>query len=333
MDATAIIDADGEVTASGSTDPVPWWSFTKTVLSIATLRLAGQGALGLDDRLPGEPFTARQLLRHEAGLPCYATLSRYHADVAAGKPPWPVDRLLEAACVTRLRCRPGAGWAYSNIGYLRVAQCIERVSGRGLSAALADLVFDPAHLSGPRLARVPNDLADVQMGGASGYHPGWVYHGLLVGTASDAARLPWLLVNGRSLRPASLETMMRRRALPEHRSVVQPDPACGLGLMLAAEDPASHPLGDGGGRGAGSRSMPGTAGPRRSGGRSRPISTPPRGPTGCSARRRRAIRRHGCGTGCSRSCRSGLAGVARESKFYRPEKINAKFLTSLSWSG
>ncbi len=252
MEAIAIIDADGTVTQTGSAARVPWWSFTKTVLSIAILRLTEEGALDLDDKLPGEPFTARQLLRHEAGLPDYGVIARYHADVAAGKPPWPVDRLLNAVEVTRLRYQPGAGWAYSNIGYLRIAQLIERISGRELAVALADLVFDPAGLSSPRLARTPNDLADVQMGSASGYHPGWVYHGLIAGTAIDAARLLWLLATGRSLKPATLATMMQRRSLPEHRSVAHPEPAYGLGLMLAAESAEAHPWGHGG-EGPGSR--------------------------------------------------------------------------------
>jgi hypothetical protein len=36
------------------------------------------------------------------------------------------------------------------------------------------------------------------------------------------------------------------RALPEHRSALHPDPAYGLGLMLHAQRPQSHPLGHSG---------------------------------------------------------------------------------------
>jgi len=122
MQAIAIINADGGVTWSGSTDRIPWWSFTETVLSIATLRLMEEGALELDEKLPGELFSARHLLRREAGLPDYGGMARCHSDVAAGKQPWPVDRLLAAVDVARLRYEPGAGWIYSNIGYLSVAQ-------------------------------------------------------------------------------------------------------------------------------------------------------------------------------------------------------------------
>ncbi|MGI4958954.1 MAG: serine hydrolase domain-containing protein [Janthinobacterium lividum] len=246
MQATAIIDADGTVTRSGSTDRIPWWSFTKTALSIATLRLAEEGVLELDEKLPGEPFTTRQLLRHEAGLPDYNAIARYHFDVGAGKRPWPVDRLLAAVDVTRLRYDPGTGWAYSNIGYLRIAQLIERMSGQKLAAALSSLVFEPARLESARLAMDSDDLVDVQMGSASSYHPGWVYHGLIVGTVADAARLLWMLAYGGLLKPATFASMKECQTLPDYQSDIHPDPAYGLGLMLTANNPEAHPLGHGG---------------------------------------------------------------------------------------
>jgi CubicO group peptidase (beta-lactamase class C family) len=246
MQATAIICAKESVKTAGLTDRVPWWSFTKTALAIATLRLAEDGLLELDNKLPGEAFNTRQLLRHEAGLADYGEIARYHADVAAGKRPWQVDRLLEAVDIRQLRYEPGAGWAYSNIGYLMVAQLIERTTGLKLASALQSLVFEPAGLESARLAIRPDDLADVQMADAIGYHPGWVYHGLVVGSVKDAARLLWALAYGGLLNPASLAMMKERRALPEYRSNVHPDPAYGLGLMLTANDPDAHPLGHGG---------------------------------------------------------------------------------------
>lgn len=238
-----MIDVAGAVTLSGTTDRVPWWSFTKTALSIASLRLVERDALSLDGEIPGHPFSLRQLLRHEAGLPDYAAIARYQSDVAAGEVPWPVDRLLAAVDADRLRYAPGMGWAYSNIGYLRVAQLIERVTGQELETALGEIVFNPAGLASARLARDPGDLADVQMGSASGYHPGWVYHGLIVGTVADAARLLWLLANGRLLKPTTLAAMMQGHALPDHRSTIHPNPAYGLGLILSAEDPYDHSFG------------------------------------------------------------------------------------------
>lgn len=252
MISIAVIDEAGETAFSGHCEPTPWWSFTKTVLAIAALRLADGGSLSLDQPIAGERYSLRQLLRHEAGLPDYGSLPRYHEDVAAGRPPWPIERLLAETQARRLRTEPGVGWAYSNIGYLLVARSIEQASGAPLAQALDRLVFAPAGLTTARLATTPDDLTDARMGGAAGYHPGWVYHGLAIGSTADAARLLRMLVAGALLRPAALAAMRDARALPEHRSVVHPDPAYGLGLMLSATEPETRPLGHSG-AGPGSR--------------------------------------------------------------------------------
>jgi CubicO group peptidase (beta-lactamase class C family) len=210
------------------------------------------GRLALDAPVAGERYSLRQLLRHEAGLPDYGSLPRYHEDVAAGRPPWPVERLLAEADARRLRYEPGADWAYSNIGYLMVARTIEQACGRTLAEALDRLVFAPAGLTTARLATTPADLAEVRMGAAAGYHPGWVYHGLVTGSVADAARLLRMLTSGALLRPATLAAMLDARPLPRHRSALHPDPGYGLGLMLHATAPLQHPPGHSG-AGPGSR--------------------------------------------------------------------------------
>ena len=252
MESRALINSAGTETLSGHAGPVPWWSFTKTALAIAALRLVEDGRLALDKPLPGRPFSLAQLLRHEAGLPDYGGLPAYHDDVAAGAPPWSTDRLLAETDAARLRYPPGEGWAYSNIGYLEVAQVVSAASDLALGEALRTLVFAPAGLTAARLALTPEDLADVAMGGAPDYHPGWVYHGLVVGPAIEAARLLRALITGALLSPETFAAMLKRRALPGHRSALHPDPAYALGLMLRADDPLNHPLGHtGGGPGSG----------------------------------------------------------------------------------
>src|SRR3546814_4115013 len=77
-----------------------------------------------------------------SGLPEYGGLARYHADVAAGAAPWPVDRLLAETEADRLRYPPGAGWAYSNIGYMKAGALIAQASGLPLGVALQQLVLD-----------------------------------------------------------------------------------------------------------------------------------------------------------------------------------------------
>jgi len=243
MLAAATISGESAPTISGTDAPVPWWSFTKTVLSAAALCLVDRGALKLDALLSERPFTLRQLLRHEAGVADYGSIACYHEDVAAGKAPWSVARMLTAAQADRLRFEPGTGWAYSNIGYLMVAQIIEAASDLPLAAALSSLVFDPMQLQTPRLALTPVELEGVEMGGAVGYNPGWVYHGLVTGTVADAARLLHALMTDRFLQPPTLSAMLAGHPLPDYRREAHPDPAYGLGLMLSASNPMHHPIG------------------------------------------------------------------------------------------
>lgn len=242
----ALIDSSGPPTLRGDTGPVPWWSFTKTVLAIGALRLVEDGMLCLDTPIAGERFNLRQLLRHEAGLADYGLIAQYQGDVAAGRTPWSVEHLLDRVDVRSSRGTPGEVWRYSNVGYLYVGRQIAQAMGLGLAEALNTCVFQPAGLTTARLARLPPDLAEVNMGDAPGYHPGWVYHGLVTGTALDAARLLAALVHGRLLQADTLAQMCESRALPEHRCALHPDPAYGLGLMLHAHTVEQHPLGHSG---------------------------------------------------------------------------------------
>lgn len=187
---SACIRADGMLYAPGAVSArFPWWSFTKTALAVCALRLVDEGALQLDTRRPGKPFTLRQLLQHRAGVPNYGGLRSYHDAVARGDQPWPREQLLRATQADRLDFQPGAGWSYSNIGYLYVRDAIEAASGMEAGEAIRSLLIAPLGLSSVRWAVAPDDFSDVHWLEARGYHPGWVYHGCLTGTATDAAKL------------------------------------------------------------------------------------------------------------------------------------------------
>ena len=108
---------------------VPWWSFTKTLIAAAALALARDGALRLDDRLPGRPYSLRLLLQHRAGLADYGGLKSYHEAVSRDESAWPCQALMQAADAGRLRYEPGQGWGYSNIGYLLARQHLEALCG------------------------------------------------------------------------------------------------------------------------------------------------------------------------------------------------------------
>ena len=57
-------------------------------------------------------------------------------------------------------------------------------------------------------------MITVTMGSAEGYHPGWVYHGLLVGTVADAALLLDRLLAGNLLPPDLVQEMLTPFVLP-----------------------------------------------------------------------------------------------------------------------
>jgi len=191
----------------------PWWSFTKTVLAATALSLVRDGLIGLDDPIPDQPFTLRQLLRHEAGLADYGELAAYHAAVGNGEPAWSADEMMQRLDGARLRYDPGTGWRYSNVGYWLVGRLIERLTDLTLDDAVTQRALSPLGLSNVRFAKTRADLQKTQLGSASNYDPAWVYHGLLIGPVSQAALFLDRLLGADLLPKALLQEMQTARAL------------------------------------------------------------------------------------------------------------------------
>jgi CubicO group peptidase (beta-lactamase class C family) len=234
--ATAIV-VGGKLAAGGLADPpVPWWSFTKTVLAAAALVLVERGRLSLDAPLAGRAYTLRQLLQHRAGVPEYGALVDYHAAVASGDTPWPVMELLARVKSHVPVFEPGQGWLYSNVGYLFVRQIIEDAADEEIGQAVVRLVLAPLGISHAGFAETPDDLVSIRSGIAAGYHPGWVYHGLLIGPLAAAALLLDRLMTGGLLSPSSLQAMQDgfRLGGPIPGRPWQA-PSYGLGLMVEAD--------------------------------------------------------------------------------------------------
>ncbi|MDO8802147.1 serine hydrolase [Phenylobacterium sp.] len=214
---------------------VPWWSFTKTILAAAALGLVERGRLSLDEAFPGKPYTLRQLLGHRAGLPDYGGIPDYHQAVKRGDAPWNRAEFMSRTEAERLRYPPGDGWAYSNIGYLLVAEAVERGADEALPEALEHLVFGPLGATA-KVAMTPEDLAGVEMGADMGYHPGWVAHHLVVGTPGSAARVLHGLMTDGLLLPESLAAMTQAHPLPGSEYPPFAMAAYGLGLMAPLTD-------------------------------------------------------------------------------------------------
>lgn len=246
----------GDLRASAETPmpwwPVPWWSLAKTVLASAALVLVAQGRLQLDVPIGGKRYTLRHLLGHRAGLRCYGGLRAYHDAVAAGDPPWSGAELLRrvgaGGLTDALGDAPGQGWEYSNVGYLLVRHLIEAEADAPLDVALERLVFRPLDVPGVTLAREPADLDATAWGNAKRYHPGWVYHGLLVGPALSAALFLHRLLAGHLLPPDLLTAMQEAYRVGGGLSGRPWTTAnYGLGLMIGEGVPPGSYIGHTGG--------------------------------------------------------------------------------------
>lgn len=227
---------------------LPYWSFTKTVIAISALRLAETGKMSLDEPLREKPFTLRQLLNHTAGLPDYVTLPAYHQAVQNDEEPWPRDDLLQAAMAQGMRFAPGCGWSYSNVGYMLAREVVEEAAGQSFEELVRDMISVPLGLENLELAIDREQFSRVHWEAAHRYHPGWVYHGCLIGTPSDAARLLHALFAGQLLNTTSLQQMLT--SVPVCGAIDgRPWTECGygLGIMIGRMGVAGRATGHSGG--------------------------------------------------------------------------------------
>jgi D-alanyl-D-alanine carboxypeptidase len=241
---TAVVSGGNLTQGDLGARPVPWWSFTKTVLAAAALVLVRDGRLTLDTLIDDRPYTLRQLLRHTAGVPNYSDLETYQLAVAHNDEPWSTNEMLGYVQADKLLFEPGKGWRYSNTGYLLVRHIVEAAMSTDLQAALQHLVFSPLGIHDVAIARGRADLEATEWSNPIQYHPGWVYHGLLIGPPTSAAL--WLdrLIEGELL-PADLVTEMCDRFPLGQEIPGRPwvNFGYGLGMMVALDGPAGQSVG------------------------------------------------------------------------------------------
>lgn len=227
----------------------PYWSFTKTAISVCALRLVEAGALSLDTPLVGQSYSLRNLLGHTSGLPDYGTLKDYHAAVARGDVPWSREELLEATFKQGLLFDPGKGWSYSNLGYLFVRDTIEAATAKSLGTVIYEFISKPLGLETIKFWGTLAQSSDLHWDAAAGYDPNWVYHGCLVGSAPDATRLLHALFGDSLLRPETLNIMLKNRTHLGGAIFGRPWKQCGyaLGLMSGEMSNAGRAIGHTGG--------------------------------------------------------------------------------------
>lgn len=127
-------------------------SLSKQFAAAAVLRLAGQGALALDEPvstyLPELPphyagVTVEMLLTHTGGIPDYPTMERWWEAMALETTP---ERLVGTFVDEPLDFEPGTAFAYSNSGYALLGLLIERLTDRPYGGHLREALLAPVGL-------------------------------------------------------------------------------------------------------------------------------------------------------------------------------------------
>lgn len=148
--AIGVTRADGTHPLTSST-PMYLASLAKQFTAAAIVLLERQGKVSLDDSIRTwldempeylQPVTIRHLLHHRSGIRDYLELM-----VLAGMSidePHSMQRIVDLlASQEELNFAPGSRFAYSNSGYLLLAEIVRRVTGLSLAAFAEKEVFTP----------------------------------------------------------------------------------------------------------------------------------------------------------------------------------------------
>lgn len=198
-------------------------SNTKQITATAMLMLVDEGKVSLDDRVSrffpeltrASEITIRQLLSHTSGYQDYYPLD-YVAPFMARKTT--AQNILDIWAKKPLDFDLGTKWQYSNTNYTIAGMIVERIAGKPLIEFLRARIFDPLGMRSP----IDADLQPWSDSDPLGYTrnalgprreaqpegAGWLFSaGELAMTASDLARWDISLINGRLLKPESLNAL------------------------------------------------------------------------------------------------------------------------------
>lgn len=217
-----LADAEQDVPATADT-VYQLASVTKTFTASAVMMLAGDGKLGLEDkvadRVKGLPdawkdVTVRHLLTHTSGIKSYTSVDGFDEMLRRDFAP---REILDLVAKEPLEFPPGGRWAYSNTGYFLLGMVIEEASGKPYAEFMAERIFRPLGMSRTRV----NDLKAIIPGRARGYgrdgealvngeyvSPSQPFSaGALVSTVADLAKWDAALSAGTLLDRATLDAM------------------------------------------------------------------------------------------------------------------------------
>ena len=223
-------------------------SVTKQFTAAAILRLAERGALTLDDPIQkyvpefdtrGKTITLRRLMSHTAGIPREWMLPAQNPFAPATR-----AQFIQSLNQKPLLFAPGAGWSYSNAGYMLLGYAIESITGKSYADFIHEEFALPlglidTGLCGTHNLPLPEGYAGLVPGLSTmkPVHPSTSQSsGSLCSTASDLARWAHLLATGLVMLPASYETMSTPARLANNTVV-----ANGYGLGLVSDTILGHP--------------------------------------------------------------------------------------------
>lgn len=206
-------------------------SVSKTVTSVAVLKLADEGRLSLDDpidrglpadlagRVPdSHRITIRQLLDHTRGIADYDETSINLQEYQDPDTPVPYQAGLEQGISASPLCPPGANFTYSNVNYILLTLIIEKAAGIPyedfaarsilIPSGMNDTIFQHTnHIPGPHMrATMPGengtvkDFTDLYLLFDRGA-------GDIVSTTSDLNRFHRELREGKLISKASVAAM------------------------------------------------------------------------------------------------------------------------------
>lgn len=196
-------------------------------------------------------------------MPDYGGIEAYHAAVRRSPgEPWSFDDFADKTWRKGMLFEPGAGFAYSNPGYLLLKRILERVADRSYADLVATRICRPLDLERTFVAESIAALAALApaastlLSGAHEprdvrrtYHPGWVSHGVVASTPSEVARFLHELFSGRLVGSRSIQELTTLMPVPKGPPRWK-RPSYGLGVMADPESPAGPVFGhDGGGPG------------------------------------------------------------------------------------
>ncbi|MCF7837377.1 MAG: beta-lactamase family protein [Candidatus Marinimicrobia bacterium] len=253
-------------------------SIGKTFVSAVALALAAENRLNLEapishwlgqapwfSRLPqGASITVRHLLTHRAGVPDHVHQADFRAALQrrwrTDAPPFTAEELIGFVLDQPGACPPGAGWAYSDTGYVLLGLILEEVCGRPLYSEVTARFLEPLRLTRtrpsnqrllPELApgytntRNPFDfpVKSTDERGHLRWHPGIEnFGGGWVSNAGDLARWGAALYAGEALPGAAREELHRTFPITNEPAA----PRYGHGVSHYPEGPLGPTWGHGG---------------------------------------------------------------------------------------